>query len=179
MPDGQRLACRIVETEAYVGIKDAASHAFAGRRTARNESMYARPGVAYVYFTYGMHWCMNVVCGKIDEPVAVLIRAGEPIEGLELMRHNRSASRRARGTPLQDRDLCSGPARLCQALAIDKSMDGTDLVTGDSLFIERATGKPKVVRAKRIGLSVKGRWGEAPLRYLVKGDPNVSVPARA
>ena len=95
LEDGTRLAGVIVETEAYLGVEDRAAHAFGGRRTARNESMYGPPGTAYVYFTYGMHFCFNVVCGRRDEPVAVLIRALQPIEGMDRMLAHRLSRRGA------------------------------------------------------------------------------------
>lgn len=120
--DGDLSAGVIVETEAYVGAEDLASHAVGGRRTARNEPMYAIGGTSYVYFTYGMHWCFNVVAGKRDDPVAVLVRALEPTLGLEGMRH-----RRGRAAQAGDTNLCSGPVKLCQALAIDGSLSGLDL----------------------------------------------------
>src|SRR5262245_61693000 len=99
LQNGERLAGIIVETEAYVGVIDRASHPFGGRRTPRNESMYGRAGTAYVYFTYGVHHCVNVVCGRENEPVAVLLRALEPVEGLEAMRRLRSGNRE-RSRPL-------------------------------------------------------------------------------
>lgn len=171
---GSRLAGRIVEVEAYTGVKDRASHAFGGRRTPRNESMYAQPGTAYVYFTYGMHWCMNVVCGQIDEPVAVLIRALEPTEGLELMRLHRSAGSR-QGRVLRDTDLCSGPARLCDALEIDRRLNGIDLTSDDRLFIERVRGKVGKVRTSpRIGIGNAGAWTARKLRWYLAGNPHVS-----
>lgn len=176
LPDGQRLAGQIVETEAYVGVLDRASHAFDGRRTPRNESMYARAGTSYVYFTYGMHHCFNVVCGKLDEPVAVLIRALAPLEGLETMRSARAA-RRSGSIP--DHGLCSGPGRLCQAMAIDLRLNGSDLVTGPDLFIERRPGKtPKtIVNCPRIGIDSAGSWAGKHLRWLIDSNPHVSVPA--
>lgn len=168
--DSERLAGVIVETEAYIGVEDLASHARGGRRTARNEAMYAQAGTAYVYFTYGMHDCFNVVCGKIDEPVAVLVRALEPVDGLETMRRHRGGDRR-------DTDLCSGPAKLCQAMRINRTLNGVDLVTSDALWIEgsRSTSSERVIaRGARIGVGYAGEWAKRPFRWWVKGNPHVS-----
>jgi DNA-3-methyladenine glycosylase len=170
LADGTRLSGRIIETEAYVGIKDAGCHSYRGRRTPRNEAMYARGGTAYVYFTYGMHWCMNIVCGKVDEPVAVLLRALEPLEGEERMRGLRSAGRKAAG-PLRTQDLCSGPAKLCAAMGIDRAMNGVDMLRSDALFIEMGPQRRGLMRGltcgPRVGLSERaGEWREAPLRWL-------------
>jgi len=165
----ERLAGIIVEVEAYLGGADPAAHTFGGRRTPRNESMYLPGGHAYVYFTYGAHFCLNVVCGKKDEAVAVLIRALEPTEGITAMFANRSRARQPvqgdkpvpspkhfassksmttatrqvlppRSLKLQD--LCSGPGKLTQALQIDRSLDGIDLRTSRELFIELVRFKP-------------------------------------
>lgn len=176
MDDGTRLAGAIVETEAYLGVRDKAAHAFGGRRTQRNESMYARAGTAYVYFTYGMHHCVNVVCGEVDEPVAVLIRALEPIEGLDAMAANRDAARRGGPRPLRSQDLCSGPAKLCQALRIDRALDREDLVTSRSLFLERdASPLAGVVRrSPRVGIPRAQEWAERPLRWFLAGNAHVS-----
>jgi DNA-3-methyladenine glycosylase len=178
LDDGTRLAGIIVETEAYLGIKDRAAHSFGGRRTPRNEAMYAQPGTAYVYFTYGMHFCMNVVCGEVDEPVAVLLRALEPVEGLEVMRANRS--RRTRLHPLKDVDLCRGPGRLCEAMDIGRSLNGSDLVVGRALFIEgsRSRGRKDLVRTTRIGVDNAREWALRPLRWYLRSSPFVSVRRR-
>ncbi|MCA9310227.1 MAG: DNA-3-methyladenine glycosylase, partial [Phycisphaerales bacterium] len=132
LEDGEVVGGMIVETEAYLGVKDGAAHSYGGRRTARVESMYADGGTAYVYFTYGMHHCFNVVCGRVDEPVAVLIRALEPRLGVERMAVLRAASGRRR-TPVRPTEIASGPARLAQALAIDRGVDGLDLVESPAL----------------------------------------------
>ncbi len=169
--DGQRLAGTIVETEAYLGAADAAAHTFNGRRTPRNNSMYLGGGHAYVYFTYGMHHCMNIVTGKPGDGVAVLIRAIEPTEGLDAMRSRRTKIKR-------DTDLCSGPARLCQALGIDRVLDGTDLVDGSILFVEhmrsRALPSAKIAVGPRVGVHYAGDWAHRPLRYWMAGNPHVS-----
>jgi DNA-3-methyladenine glycosylase len=175
LDDGTRLAGIIVETEAYLGVKDRAAHSFGGRRTDRNEVMYGQAGTAYVYFTYGMHFCMNVVCGKVGEPVAVLLRALEPVEGINVMRANRE--RRARLTKLKDRDLCSGPGRLCEAMGIRRRLNGVDLVTNPELFIEpgKRYGPRALVRTTRIGIASAQEWVHRPLRWYLKGNEHVSV----
>ncbi|MHC4909702.1 MAG: DNA-3-methyladenine glycosylase [Planctomycetota bacterium] len=164
--NGRRRSGVIVETEAYLGAEDRAAHTFGNRRTARNESMYLAGGHAYVYFIYGMHHCLNVVCGAEGEGVAVLIRALEPEEGLEGMRAARPKSRR-------DTDLCAGPGRLAAALEIDRTLDGEDLVSSRRLWIEavRARSLPgsRIGCSARIGVDSAGKgpgeWATRPLRF--------------
>lgn len=178
LPDGTRLAGTIVEAEAYVGVEDRACHSFNGRRTSRVEAMYGRPGTAYVYLTYGMHWMLNLVCGAVDEPVAVLIRAIEPTEGNETMRRLRAASPKASQT-IVDRDLCRGPARLCQALSIDIALNTIDLTTSDALWLEagESVDPARMVRTARIGVASAGKpWAEAPLRFVMAGSVWASGP---
>ena len=160
--------CRglIVETEAYCGPVDPASHAYRGP-TRRNATMFGPPGHLYVYFTYGMHWCANAVCGAEGEGLAVLLRALHPLAGLEEMWTRRPAARR-------ERDLCSGPARLCQALGIDGSHDGDDLVSGGdgTSIIDAETAPPaRVVRTTRVGINVAT---DQPWRWYVADDEHVS-----
>ncbi|MFO0856988.1 MAG: DNA-3-methyladenine glycosylase [Phycisphaerales bacterium] len=174
LPDGTRLAGIIVETEAYVGVKDSGCHSHQGRRTPKNEAMYMQGGTFYVYFTYGMHFCCNVVCGKPDEPIAVLIRALEPVEGTETMLSHRRIP--APKTP--GRNICDGPGKLCQALAISKPENGVDLVTSDYLWIEpRPTiGKLKVTTGPRIGLSTETVWKDKLLRFGLANHSCLSKP---
>lgn len=185
LPDGTRLAGRIVETEAYEGVDDRAAHSFGGRRTLRVEPMYAQAGTAYVYFTYGMHHCINVVCGKRDEPVAVLIRALEPLEGLDHMRARRATrpstggrAKSRKGAPPRDRDLCRGPASLCRALGIDRDLNAEDLTTSPRIWLEHGSlsvAERAVVHATpRIGIGYAGKCRHKPLRFLVGSSPCVS-----
>jgi DNA-3-methyladenine glycosylase len=171
--DGTRLSGLVVETEAYCGVTDLGSHAVRGRRTQRNEAMYGAAGLSYVYFTYGMHFCMNVVCGDVDEPVAVLLRGLEPVEGIERMHELRGL---LGGKRRKDTDLCSGPAKICQAMAIDRSMNAVDMVTSDVLFMERpeVVRKGRLIRTARIGLNNAGDWTYKPLRWVMQGNPHVS-----
>ncbi|MCC7018032.1 MAG: DNA-3-methyladenine glycosylase [Rhodospirillales bacterium] len=170
---GKRLSGWIVETEAYLGVEDLAAHTVGGRRTARNASMWGDGGHAYVYFTYGMHYCCNVVAGRAEQPIAVLLRSLQPWEGVQDMRIRRLRARR-------DTDLCSGPAKLTQALAIDRGLDGTDLVDGPDLFIERprAIARPwgRIVASSRIGVQYAGAWASKPLRFHFADNPHVSRP---
>jgi DNA-3-methyladenine glycosylase len=161
------LRGRIVETEAYCGEADLACHARAGR-TPRTEVMYGPAGLAYVYFTYGMHHCLNAVTGPVGTPSAVLIRAVEPLEGIERMT-------RARGTDAAHR-LASGPARLCEAFGIDLRQNRADL-GGPDLWIEPGDGVPDgaVSTSPRIGCErVPAPWNAVPWRFFVGASPHVS-----
>jgi DNA-3-methyladenine glycosylase len=163
------LAARIVEVEAYLGAEDPASHAYRGP-TKRNATMFGPPGHLYVYFTYGMHWCANAVCGREGEGVAVLLRAAEPISGTEAMRERRPKARR-------DRDLLAGPARLCQAFGVDGSYDGADLPTADHGLTIVDDGTPPPAHPAvggRIGLSTAA---ELPWRWCWPASPHLSRPA--
>jgi len=161
------LAGVITETEAYTGPEDQCSHAKNGRRTERNASMWARPGTAYVYFTYGMHWCFNISCYREDHPATVLIRAIHPIRGLDTIRAHRTSP--GRKTPLRDADLCNGPAKLCRALAIDGGLDGEDLTTSVRLTIREGIEIPpeQILNTPRIGVGSGHAWADAPLRWVV------------
>lgn len=160
-----RRSGRIVEVEAYCGTEDPAAHTYRGR-TARNAAMFETGGVLYVYFSFGVHWCANVVCGRAGEGVAVLLRALAPIEGLDDMRADRGAAAR------RDRDLCSGPGKLTQAMGIGKQHDGVDLVAPGPLRIHDDGHVPAdVVQTTRVGISVAA---DEPWRWYVAGDPNVS-----
>jgi DNA-3-methyladenine glycosylase len=164
-PDGQ-VAGRIVEVEAYVGDIDPASHAFRGE-TRRNRTMFGPAGHLYVYFTYGMHWCANAVCGDVGEGTAVLLRAAAPMRGVDLMWPRRRKARR-------EHDLASGPAKLCQALGLDGTFDGADLTRarGSVRIVDDGVAPPRRPgRSTRIGINVamEHRW-----RWFVAGDPNVS-----
>jgi DNA-3-methyladenine glycosylase len=190
------VAVRITEVEAYTGDSDPASHAYRGR-TARNAVMFGPPGHAYVYFTYGMHFCVNLVCLGGGSASAVLLRAGAVIAGEELAR-----SRRSRGsTPIAYRDLARGPARLCRALDIDRSLDGADVcVPGSPLRVRwpqpnaaarwgqslaagtpspsartSSPSPPTIAAGPRVGVSAAA---EVPWRFWIEGDPTVS-PYRA
>ena len=161
------VAGRIVETEAYVGEIDPAAHAYRGK-TPRNATMFGPPGHLYVYFIYGMHWCINPVCAEEGVGNAVLVRAVAPVEGIQEMRARRPRARR-------DVDLCSGPGKVAQAFAITRAEDGADLVTGASggiTIVDDGVAPPDDPgQSPRIGLSVAA---DLPWRWFVRGDPNVS-----
>lgn len=170
--EGERLVLRLVETEAYLGGPDRASHAFGGRRTARNESLYLPGGYAYVYLIYGMHYCLNAVTGEKDEGGAVLLRAGEPVEGEERMRENRAWVRQPRPG-----DLAGGPGKICKALDIGRALDGARL---DQPPLYITEGQPveegEVVASPRIGVDYAGEAALWPLRFSVRGHRHVSKP---
>ena len=173
--NGVELSGRIVETEAYLGIRDRAAHSFGGRRTKRTESMWLDGGHVYVYFTYGMHWLLNIVSEREGQPTACLIRALEPLDGVEEMRRNRAG--KISLEHLRDVDLCSGPAKLTDALRIDGKQDGLDLVDGEELYLERGRSvtSDRIVTSTRIGVGYAREWAKRRLRFYVRDNPNVSV----
>ena len=164
------LAARLVEVEAYLGANDSASHARRGLRSARNESMYLEGGHAYVYFTYGMHWCVNVVTQEADIAEAVLLRAAEPLRGIETMRERRPKAKR-------DRDLMNGPGKLCSAMAIDKSLDGEPF-DGKTFWLAQRdieVSDDDIAVSHRIGVENSGEAAGWPLRFYLRGNPYVSA----
>jgi DNA-3-methyladenine glycosylase len=154
----------IVETEAYVGEHDAACHAAAGL-TARTAPLYERGGIAYVYFIYGMYWCLNAVTRAKGSPSAVLVRAIEPVDGIDLMREHRPRARR-------DRDLTNGPGKLCLAFGIDRDMNRQSLQRGSLVIREYKSYADSAVEiTPRIGIRHAADW---PLRWIVSGNEYVS-----
>ncbi|MGH9291788.1 MAG: DNA-3-methyladenine glycosylase [Acidimicrobiales bacterium] len=173
------LACggaagRIVEVEAYRGALDPASHAYRGP-SRRNSSMFGPCGLLYVYLSYGMHHCCNVVCGPTGTAAAVLVRALRPIAGIDEMRRRRPGTRR-------DRDLCSGPGKLCQALGIGRTHDGSDLLDPASPVRLCDDGEPPPAVpgiGPRVGISPLVSTAGEPWRFTVEGDENLSSPRAA
>ncbi|WP_322974931.1 DNA-3-methyladenine glycosylase [Pedobacter sp. GR22-10] len=169
--DGQISAGIIVETEAYYGIKDKASHAYGGRRTNRTETMYSAGGVAYVYLCYGMHHLFNVVSSVKDDPHAVLIRAVEPLIGKELMEERR-------GMPVSRPAVSSGPGSAAKALGIDRTFNQKDL-SGNEIWIEDHQIRymdEEIIACPRIGIAYAQEHALLPWRFFVKGNPYVSKP---
>jgi DNA-3-methyladenine glycosylase len=184
--DGGLVAVRLTEVEAYAGQADPASHAYRGQ-TRRNAVMFGEPGHAYVYFTYGMYFCVNLVCLPEGTAAAVLLRAGAVLAGAGLARRRRTGGRRSDSRALADRDLARGPARLCQALGVDRSLDGADVCDRRSpLRIRPApatAGAPSataagdappgvVLRGPRVGVS---RAATVPWRFWLADEPTVSA----
>jgi DNA-3-methyladenine glycosylase len=167
---GERVAGVVVETEAYAGPEDKASHARGGRRTARTETMYARGGRAYVYFIYGMYFQFNVVANVEDIPHAVLVRAVEPEEGVERMRARRPVK--------NDLSLTSGPGKLCAAFGIDRTFDGEDLL-GRRVWLEetgREVSAREVATGPRVGIDYAEEFRDKPWRFWIRDNPYVSRP---
>jgi DNA-3-methyladenine glycosylase len=168
--DSIRTSGRIVETEAYNGVEDRACHAFGGRRTARSEHLYGGPGTVYVYICYGMHHLFNVITNKKDTPHAILIRALEPLEGIDFML-------KRSGKPLADYTITKGPGNLSRALGMSKIHTGGDLFS-EEIFIEDdglRYKKNEILVTKRIGVESAREDAELPYRFIVKGNPYVSA----
>ena len=157
---------KIVETEAYAGPHDLACHASKGR-TPRTSVMFGRPGFAYVYMIYGVYYCLNAVTEPKGFPAAVLIRAIEPLDGVDRMRRNRSRARR-------DIDIASGPGKLCQAMSVDLALNAASL-GGRSLWIEdRNLGPSSIAAGPRIGVDYAGEYRDKPWRFFIAHNPHVS-----
>ena len=165
--DGRRVSGMIVEVEAYRGPEDRASHAYGGRRTKRTETMYGEGGVAYVYFVYGMYHQFNVVSNVKDTPHAILVRALEPVEGIEQMRERRHQH--------PDHNLTNGPGKLCIALNIDRALDNADLL-GDRVWLEefQSITPRRIARGPRIGIDYAEEWIDKPWRFWIRDNRFVS-----
>ncbi len=167
-----RMVVRLVEVEAYLGARDRASHAWGGRRTPRNESLYLAGGRAYVYFIYGMHYCLNAVVGDESNGEAVLLRAAAPISGITAMVEHRGVE----GVPKAGQ-LTGGPAKLCQALQIDRQLDGVGLQRGAIRIVEGdPVPRERIVTGPRVGIDYAGEAAAWPLRFAARDEPHVSRP---
>jgi DNA-3-methyladenine glycosylase len=154
---GEMAEARVVETEAYLGYDDPASHGYLHKRNARNEALFGPPGSWYVYLSYGMHWCANLVCQEPGLASAVLLRALEPIDGLDVMRRRRGM--------VSDRELCSGPGKLCQALGITRELDGRRMQRAHvRVFRPETENDPSILVTPRIGITKAADW---PLRFVL------------
>ena len=170
-PEGRTVG-RIVETEAYLGPRDKAAHSYRAARGGRTEIQYGPGGYAYLYLIYGIHYCMNIVTGPPECPEVVLLRALEPAEGLELMAKRRKTETRTA--------LCSGPGKLCAAMALDKSCYGADLC-GDTLYLlDDGTryGEDEIAATPRIGIDYAEEARDFPWRFLVRDSQYISVKPR-
>ena len=173
--EGQKLSAKIVETEAYMGINDKAAHSYGGRRTQRVEVMYGGPGFSYVFFIYGMHYCFNIVTREEGNPQAVLIRAVEPVKGLDIMAQNRFGKTYSHLSKAQIKNLTNGPGKLCRALSIDNNLNGEDLC-GNKLYVEEGENKKNnIVAAKRVGIDYAEEAKDYLWRFYLEDNIYVSV----
>ncbi|HXH69905.1 MAG TPA: DNA-3-methyladenine glycosylase [Pyrinomonadaceae bacterium] len=172
---GERVSGMIIETEAYFGAIDKAAHSYGNRRTTRTETMFAVGGTAYIFFIYGMYFQFNVVVGAIDTPHAILIRAVEPVENIEIMRMRRNAKSKNPNRKMLDKNLTSGPGKLCIALGIDRTFNNEDLL-GDKVWLEdfKALSAEEIASGKRIGIDYAEEFAEKPWRFWAKDNLFVS-----
>ncbi len=170
--DGQQTTGIIVETEAYKAPEDKASHAYGNRRTTRTEVIFGNGGISYIYLCYGIHHLFNVVSGPEDMAHAILVRALQPDEGIPVMK-------KRRGIKIKERQLTNGPGKLCQALGINRDLNGLPLekTSGSKLWIEPGIKVPssRIVHAKRVGVDYADEWKEKLWRFYIKGNSYVSV----
>ncbi len=170
----ERVSGVIVETEAYMGAIDKAAHSYGNRRTARTETMFASGGTVYIFFIYGMYFQFNIVAGAVDTPHAILIRAVEPFENIEIMRERRRLKSKNPAIEMPDKNLTDGPGKLCIALGIDKTFNNENLL-GDKVWIETGENSAaEIVCGKRIGIDYAEEFAEKPWRFWIKDNPFVS-----
>lgn len=171
LPDGRLVTCRITETEAYIGRMDKACHAYGYKRTARTETLFARPGTAYIYLIYGMYHCLNFVTEAEGEPAAVLIRGAQPVECGDIIAKNRFGRKMEELTAYQRKNLLNGPGKLCKALALTRAENGLDL-TGEELYLldAPALDERDIQTGRRIGIDYAQEAVEFPWRFWVAPD---------
>ncbi|CCU79130.1 DNA-3-methyladenine glycosylase II [Halanaerobium saccharolyticum subsp. saccharolyticum DSM 6643] len=167
--NGQKIMTKIVDTEAYMGAEDKASHAYNNKKTKRTKTMFGKGGLAYIYLIYGMYHCFNVVTAVKDDPHAVLIRAVEPVAGLELIKKNRGI----KSSNIED--LTNGPGKLSQALKIDKSLDGCDLVKSNKLYLlDQENYDFKIEAAPRVNIDYAEEYKDKLWRFYIRGNKFIS-----
>lgn len=177
--DGVKLKGRIVETEAYIGPIDKACHAYGFKKTPRVEPLYGEPGIAYVYFIYGMYYCFNIISKEKGSPEGVLIRAVEPLEGIDIMSQLRAKKPYDELTKAQKKNLTNGPGKLCMAFNITKENTWEDLTTSDELYIEEPLNNQEnigfeIVETKRVGIDYAEEAKDFPWRFYIKDSKYVS-----
>lgn len=166
--NNSKVESRIVETEAYIGPRDKACHAYQNKRTDRTEAMFGPGGYTYVYLIYGIHHCFNIVTGKQDKPEAVLIRAVEPITGLDLIKERRQIKSK------KIEDLTNGPGKLCEALEIDKTLNHYDLTMGEELYLVNRTRDPEIKTSNRINIDYAEEYADKQWRFYIADNSFVS-----
>ena len=166
LPDGRELVCRITETEAYVGRMDKACHAYGYKRTPRTQTLFARPGTAYIYLIYGMYHCLNFVTEPEGEPAAVLIRGAQPVQNGDIIAKNRFGRKMTELTSYQKKNFLNGPGKLCGGLLLTREQNGLDLTQKDSgLYVCPGPAPAEIFVGKRIGIDYAQEAAEFPWRF--------------
>jgi DNA-3-methyladenine glycosylase len=167
--NGKKILVKIVDTEAYMGAEDKASHAYANKKTKRTETMFKKGGLAYIYLIYGMYYCFNIVTSEENNPHAVLIRAVEPLQGLEIIKENRQIKSK------KIEELTNGPGKLSQALKIDKSFNGCDLVKSNKLYLlENKDQDIKIAASPRVNIEYAEEYKDKKWRFYIKENKYTS-----
>ena len=169
LPDGTPLVCRITETEAYIGRCDKACHAYQYKRTPRTETLFARPGTAYIYLIYGLHCCLNLVTEGLNEPAAVLIRGAEAVKNEDIIAENRFGRKTDALTPYQRKNFLNGPGKLCQGLALTRAENGLDLLGGTLYLCHAPAPDPALIRTgPRVGIDYAEEAVDFPWRFYLE-----------